>query len=61
MNSQSVMRAVRQPTSAAVAGLVFAGILSWVLVLLHDATAGGVDTTSRWTDDASARALSAWP
>jgi len=35
MNRTRVLAAVRRPESAAVAGLVFAAILGWVLVLLH--------------------------
>jgi hypothetical protein len=57
MNRTRVLAAVRRPESAAVAGLVFAAILGWVLVLLHgvapeepaDAVTWALDETRRST------------
>jgi hypothetical protein len=51
----SVMQAVRKPTSAAIAGLVFAFILSWVLTLLHGVTPTTIDEFGSWAADPSHR------
>lgn len=55
MSRSSVIAAVRRPESAALAGLVFAGILGATLALLHgSAPEGGADADS-WMIDASRR------
>lgn len=55
MNRDSVVRAIRQPASAAVAGLVFGGILVAVLVLFHEAAPDTVTDWARWSDEPSRR------
>ena len=55
MNRASISRAVREPASAAVAGLLFGGILCMVIVLFHNAAPALVADSSRWADDPAAR------
>ncbi|MDQ1246439.1 MAG: hypothetical protein QG597_807 [Actinomycetota bacterium] len=50
-----VMSRLRQPASAAIAGIIFAVILIAVMVLLRDAAALDLRTGSRWASDASRR------
>jgi hypothetical protein len=56
MNKDTVMRAIRQPASAAIAGLIFGGILIAVILLFHSATPALVADSSQWVDDPSRRA-----
>jgi hypothetical protein len=46
------MRAVRQPQSAAIAGIIFGVILGWVILLLHSAAPHALQDAAHWTDDA---------
>jgi hypothetical protein len=55
VNREEVMRAVRQPASAAIAGLVFSGILITVILLFHSAAPALVEDSSQWVDDPSRR------
>ena len=55
MNRSSIFAAVRQPKSAAVAGLVFGTILAGVLVLFHDASPALVADAGTWADDEERR------
>jgi hypothetical protein len=55
MNRATVMHAIRQPQSAAIAGLVFGGILATVILLLHSAAPVLVEDSSHWIDDAAKR------
>lgn len=55
MTRESLVSAIRQPTSAALAGLVFGAILSVALVLLHSAEpAVGAEATA-WSADPAKR------
>ena len=56
MNRTRVLAAVRRPESAAVAGLVFAGILGWVLALLHNVAPELPVDAAAWAADESRRA-----
>jgi hypothetical protein len=49
----AIMRAVRQPKSAAIAGIVFGVILFGVILLLQSANPAEMATTAHWTDDPS--------
>lgn len=51
MNRASVVAAVRQPQSAAIAGLVFGGILAAVIILLHRSAAVLVEGSVDWVHD----------
>lgn len=55
MDLSSLTRAVRQPKSAAVAGLAFGLILSTVLVLLQSTAPSSVAAYGSWADDMSHR------
>ena len=55
MNRTSIFAAVRQPKSAAVAGLVFGTILGGVIVLFHDASPVLVADAGTWADDEARR------
>ena len=55
MDQTAFARAVRQPKSAAVAGLVFGVILSAVLILLQSAAPSSVAESGGWIDDLSER------
>jgi hypothetical protein len=49
------MHAIRQPQSAAIAGLVFGGILAAVIILLHEAAPLLIEDSARWVDDQAKR------
>jgi len=51
MDRASIVRAVRQPQSAAIAGLVFGLILGAVILLLHGAAPGLEGNAAHWADD----------
>lgn len=53
MSRASVVAAVRRPQSAAIAGLVFAVILSLVIVLIRSAAPASVAESQRWVDEAT--------
>jgi len=55
MNRDSITNAVRQPASAAVAGLVFAVILITVILLFHSAAPALVADSSQWVADPNRR------
>jgi len=55
VNRADITNAVRQPASAAVAGLVFGGILCTVIVLFHNAAPELVADAAAWADDPSRR------
>jgi len=55
MDQSAFARSLRQPKSAAVAGLVFGVILIAVLILLQSATPSSVAESGRWIDDYSGR------
>lgn len=55
MNRAAVMHAIRQPQSAAVAGLVFGGVLAAVIVLLHSAAPIMIENAPDWVNDQSQR------
>lgn len=55
MNRDSVRAALRQPASAAVAGLVFGVILTTVILLMHNATPSDGVFSESWLDDPSRR------
>ena len=55
MDRSTVMRAVRQPASAAIAGLVFGGILCTVIVLFHQAAPVSIADYARWAEDPTRR------
>ncbi len=55
MDRVSIMRAVRRPASAGIAGLVFGGILCVVIVLFHNAAPALIVDSGRWVDDPSRR------
>lgn len=55
MNRARVLAAIRRPESAAIAGLVFAAILGWVLVLLHNVAPDQPAEAARWAADAPSR------
>lgn len=55
MNRTRVLAAIRRPESAAVAGLVFAGILGWVLALLHNVAPEMPVDAAEWAADESRR------
>jgi hypothetical protein len=51
MNRSAVMHAIRQPQSAAIAGLVFGGILAAIIILLHSSAPILVEGSADWVDD----------
>jgi hypothetical protein len=55
VNRNQIMQAIRQPTSAAIAGLVFAAILGWVLIILHDVRPDGIPDFQSWATDSARR------
>lgn len=55
MDRSSVVRAVRQPSSAAAAGLVFGLILATVLLLLQSASPATLADSSGWVDNLDRR------
>ena len=55
MDRTRVLAAIRRPESAAVAGLVFAGILGWVLALLHNVAPELPVDAAAWAEDESRR------
>jgi hypothetical protein len=55
VDRSSIARAVRQPKSAAVAGIVFGVILATVLMLLHSAAPPTVAASDEWVQDLSQR------
>jgi hypothetical protein len=55
MRRDEMMRRLRQPASAAVAGIVFAVILGAVIVLLRNAAPALDSDAGRWADDAGRR------
>lgn len=55
MDPTAIARSVREPRSAAVAGLVFGVILSAVLLLLQSAAPTTVAESGRWIDDLAHR------
>ena len=50
VDRSAIMRAVRQPQSAAIAGIIFGLILIAVIYLLHSASGGGKEA-AQWVDD----------
>jgi len=60
MDESRLVREVRTPRSAAIAGMIFAVILGAVIVLLHSAAPAQAEASSTWiTDPARRQALSA--
>jgi hypothetical protein len=55
MNRAAVMHAIRQPQSAAIAGLVFGGILAAVIILLHSSAPILVESSADWVNDPDKR------
>ena len=55
----AVMKAVRRPASAAVAGIIFAVILGAVIVLLRYAVPEVPSDLGQWSEDAARREPSA--
>lgn len=55
MNREALMAWLRRPQSAAVAGLIFAGILGTVVVLLHNAAPETMATAARWGEGVDRR------
>ena len=47
----AITRAVRQPKSAAIAGIIFGLILTGVILLLQSANPAELAATAQWTDD----------
>jgi len=53
MDRASIVNAIRRPSSAAVAGLVFSTTLGTVVVLLHSASPPNLTDAGQWVDDES--------
>lgn len=56
MDRASIVRAIRRPSSAGVAGLLFGAMLCAVILLFHNAAPTEIDEAGGWVDDPSRRA-----
>ena len=55
MERSGLIAAIRRPSSAAVAGLVFAGIFGFALALIHGALPGQQEAIETWTSEPGRR------
>lgn len=55
MDRRAVAHWVRSPRAAAIAGIIFGGILATMLVLLNSAAPATVADSGRWVTDRSLR------